>query len=256
MIDFFNSMNVTVIYQDVESDIVKLPFIGFTQCAAKAELEAKGKTKFLIWLGTNSLILNEPIDFLLPDNINLGYRPVHHTLIGSHYDKPLDEFWEMIYQKCNVDESKVFPMKTHIDGNTLRPYINSGFLIVRPERGFLQTWAEQYKNMIFDEEINNFFRKDELYAIFTHQAVLSSLFLTKFKKEETLQLPFEYCYPIHLYHESLEALKPDSINQMKTLRLYIDKLLNPEWRNSVPLKEPLKSWLENKIEEYKELTRL
>ncbi|NPE06805.1 MAG: hypothetical protein GNW80_00860 [Asgard group archaeon] len=255
MIDFFNSMNVTIIYLNDTSDVIKLPFIGFTQCAAKAESLAKGKTKFLVWLGTNSLVINEPDEFILADGINLGYRPVHHTLIGSLYDKPIDAFWEMIYQKCNVDENKVFPMKTHIDGNTLRPYINSGFLIVRPEKQFLQTWAEHYKNMIYDEDIEDFFRKDELYTIFTHQAVLSSLFLTEFTKEETYQLPFEYCYPIHLFHESLEVLQPESISQMITFRLYIDKLLNPEWRASIPIDEPLKTWFENKLEEYTELTK-
>ena len=42
--------------------------------------------------------------------------------------------------------------------------------------------------MIHNEEIINFFRKDELYAIFTHQAVLSSLFLTEFEKEETISI--------------------------------------------------------------------
>jgi len=255
MIDFFNTMNVKVIYLDVKSDVMKLPFIGFTQAAAKAESLAKGKTNFLIWLGSNSLVINEPKEFILADGINLGFRPVHHTLIGSLYDKPLDSFWEMIYQKCNVDESKVFPMKTHIDGNTLRPYINSGFLIVRPEKQFLQTWAEHYKNMIYDEEIVEFFRKDELYAIFTHQAVLSSLFLTEFEKEETHKLPFEYCYPIHLFHESLETLQPESINQMITFRLYIDKLLKPEWRASIPIEEPLKTWLEVKLKEYSEMIK-
>lgn len=255
MIDFFNSKNVTVINLEVKSDIIKLPFIGFTQAAAKAESLAKGETNFLIWLGANSLVINEPKEFILADGINLGFRPVHHTLIGSLYDKPLDAFWEMIYQKCNVDENKVFPMKTHIDGNTLRPYINSGFLIVRPEKQFLQTWAEHYKDIIFDEEIVEFFRKDELYAIFTHQAVLSSLFLTEYEKEETHKLPFEYCYPIHLFHESLETLQPNSINQMITLRLYIDKLLEPEWRASIPIEEPLKKWLENRLEEYTELIK-
>lgn len=253
MIDFFNTMSVKVIYLDVNSNIIKLPFIGFTQAAAKAESLAKGKTNFLIWMGANSLVINEPKEFILADGVNLGFRPVHHTLIGSLYDKPLDSFWEMIYQKCNVDESKVFQMKTHIDGNTLRPYINSSFLIVRPEKEFLQTWAEQYKNMIYDEEIEEFFRKDELYAIFTHQAVLSSLLLTEFEKEETYQLPFEYCYPIHLFHESLETLQPESINQMITFRLYIDKLLKPEWRASIPIEEPLKTWLENKLDEFSNL---
>ena len=121
---------------------------------------------------------------------------------------------------------------------------------MKDEKQFLLKWAEQYKDMIYDEEITEFFRKDELYAIFTHQAVLSSLFLTEFEKEETHKLPFEYCYPIYLFHESLETLQPESINQMITFRLYIDKLLKPEWRASVPIEEPLKTWLENKLDEF------
>ena len=42
---------------------------------------------------------------------------------------------------------------------------------------------------------------------------------------------------------------------MITLRLYIDKLLEPEWRASIPIEEPLKKWLENRLEEYSELIK-
>ena len=222
-----------------------LPFGRFVIEAAKAETMARGKTEFLVWLDDNCLIIDEPKEFLLNENQSLGYRPVHHTLIGSVFDEPLDAFWKRMYEHCQVKEETVFPMKTHVDGKILRPYINSGFLVVRPEKNFFKEWATKYFEIYSDYQ--EYYEKSELYSIFTHQAVLSSMLLTKFKRSELKELPFEYNYPIHLYPESVEESKPKSISDMITLRYYMKKLQDPEWMKLIPIDEPLKTWLGDKV---------
>lgn len=174
---------------------------------------------------------------------NIGCRPVHHTLIGSLYYQPIDEFWDLIYRKCEVPEDRIFPMQTHVDGNILRPYYNSGFLIVRPENRFLEKWWNRYKELYKDSDFKRFYDKNKLYITFVHQAVLSAEILSNFEKNELEVLPFSYCYPINLYEESLPEYKPKSTSELVTARYYLEKLLTQEGFDKIPFHEPLKRWL-------------
>ena len=242
---------VEIIQISLDAEILKFPFTGSTFAAATAEIMAVGKTKYLAWLGSNSLIINEPREFLLKAGKNLGCRPVHHTLIGSLYYQPIDEFWELVYRKCGVPEERIFPLQTHVDGNVLRPYFNSGFLIVRPENGFLQKWWEKYKQVYKDSDFQKFYEKNDLYLTFIHQAILSGVVLSIFEREELEILPFSYCYPINLYEESLPEYKPQSTSELVTARYYLEKLLKPEGFEKIPFHEPLRSWLRKKIDSIK-----
>lgn len=241
------SLNVTIKLIDINKEVAKFPFTAHVRAAAQAEEEAKDLANNLVFLGTNAFIIQEPKEFILRDGINLGYRPVHHKLIGSIFDEPIDSFWELIYQKCDVTEDKVFPMKTHVDGNILRPYINSGYLIVNPRRGFLEEWWKNYQKLYNDPNFREFYEKDDLYLTFVHQAVLSGSFLSYLSKEETLELPFTYNYPINLYHESSEEYQPDTFQKLVTARYYLVKLLKPEEYEKLPFQEPLKTWLSKRI---------
>ncbi|MHA1954772.1 MAG: hypothetical protein ACW96U_12580, partial [Candidatus Heimdallarchaeaceae archaeon] len=243
--------DVEIVQFDLDPEISSFPFTGSTCAAATAESLASSKTKFLVWLGTNSLIINEPREFLLKAGKNLGCRPVHHTLIGSLFYQPIDEFWDLIYRKCEVPEDRIFPLQTHVDGNVLRPYFNSGFLIARPENGFLGTWWKKYEELYKDPDFKKFYEKNNLYVTFIHQAVLSAVILSNMEKEELEILPFSYCYPINLYEESLPEFKPQSTSELVTARYYLEKLLNHEGFDKIPFHEPLKSWLRKKLESIK-----
>ena len=243
----FESLNVTIIPFSCDSDELTFPFTAFVCAAAKAEMLAKNTMELLVWMDSNSFILNEPSEFLLEEGRILGYRPVHHTLIGSEYSKPLDSFWQLLYSKLGVSEDIIFPMKTHVDGNILRPYINSGFIVLRPEKGLFQSWWDTYKELYKEPEFQEYYQKDSLYTTFIHQAVLSSIILTKLNREELYELPFSYNYPLHLYSDSSPEFQPDNLNEMVALRYYMDKLQKPEWLDPLPFYDPHKSWVIEKL---------
>ncbi len=245
----FESLDATIIPFSCDSDDLAFPFTALVCAAAKAEMLAKNTMDLLVFIDNNSFILSEPSEFLLDEKKILGYRPVHHTLIGSEYSKSLDNFWKLIYSKLDVSEDDIFPMKTHVDGRTLRPYINSGFLVVRPERGLFQFWWDAYKEIYKEQEFQEYYQKDSLYSIFIHQAVLSSIILTKLSRDELYELPFSYNYPLHLFRESPQEYQPDNLNDMVTLRYYMDKLRNPEWLDPLPFHNPHKSWVIDKLKE-------
>lgn len=249
------SLNVQIIPFSVDADS-KFPFARFVLAAATAESLAQGKTEILVWLGANTIVINEPKLFLLNENINLGYRPVHHTLVGSFYEKPIDPFWELIYRKCNVPEDRIFPMQTHVDHNTLRPYFNAGFLIIRPEKGLLQSWWEKYKELYHDSDFKEFYKKDDLYIIFIHQAVLSGIILSAMEREELQELPFMYNYPLNLYFECPIALRPLNVNDLITARYEGFEQEVPKWLEKIPLQDPLKGWLIDQLNSLSQIGNL
>ncbi len=248
--DLLNSLyqhEVEIFTLDLDPEIANFSFIDHVYAAAKAEEMAVNKTDNLVFLGTNTLFFDSPEKFLLEDGISLGYRPVHHKLIGSLYDEPIDYFWSLIYQKCNVKEENVFPMQTHIDGQILRPYISSGCLVVNPKRGFFKVWWEKYKIIHKEPVFKEFYEKYDLYLIFIHQAVLSAVMLSELDKSEIKELPFEYNYPINLYHESLDEFKPKNFDNIITARYYLEKIIDEDEFNKIPFNEPLRSWLEKRV---------
>ena len=240
----FSSLGVDLIPFSTKNE-PQFPFINYVLAAKNAELLAKKKGLLLAWLGSNTIIFNEPKHFILNDNKKLGYRPVHHTNIGSFYDEPIDPFWELVYQKCNVSKELIFPMKTHVDHNKIRPYFNAGCLIVRPEKGLFQSWWKSYKELYNEKCFKEYYNKNYLYAIFIHQAVLSGVILSTIEKNELYELPFEYNYPLNLYYNCPFVYRAKNINELTTVR-YED----PEDLKKVPIQDPLKSWLMNQKDNF------
>jgi flavin reductase (DIM6/NTAB) family NADH-FMN oxidoreductase RutF len=242
--DLFLSLNVDIIPFSTNNE-PQFPFITYVLAAANAELLAKEKGKLLAWLGSNTIIFNEPQYFILDDDKNIGYRPVHHTNIGSFYDEPIDQFWQLVYQKCRVSKEQIFPMKTHVDHNKIRPYFNAGCLLVRPEKELLQLWWNSYKALHDEQDFKNLYSKNYIYAIFLHQAILSGLILATIERNKLYELPFDYNYPLNLYYNCPFVYRAKNINELTTVR-YEDL----ENLKTVPIQDPLKSWLINQMDNF------
>ena len=247
------ALDVELIPFEVDREAAKFFFIPEVVAAAEAEDKAEGAVDTQVWLGTNTMVLREPIDFALPGGKNVGYRPVHITNIGSSIDAPLDDFWRLIYGHCGVSEDRVFPVKTHVDGNTLRPYFNAGHIAVRPEKRLIRKWRDKFLSLYRLSEFERFY-SDVRYRIFMHQAVFSAVILAGFPREELLELPVTYNYPIHLYEEDATGRKPGSIEELVTVRhegFYED----PYWEKKMPARQQLKQWMADKLRKRLEIRR-
>jgi hypothetical protein len=230
-------------------DESKLPFFfaDRIQAIAFAESMAERDTKLLAWLDSNTLVLNEPKDFLLSDFKSLGYRPVHHTLIGSRYDEPLDPFWTQIYRSCKVPQDRVFPMITHVDATQIRPYFNAGILITRPTNRLFQIWHDTFFELYKKPDCQAFYQQDSRYEIFVHQAALSGVILSMFPNTELQELSYKYNYPVHLFEEDISSTRPSTLEELITIRhegFYED----PEWYKKIPIKKALKTWIDERLE--------
>jgi hypothetical protein len=243
--DRLQALDVDLIPLKVDRGAAGFFFVPEVVAAAEAETRAEAEADIQVWLGSNTLVLHEPRDLVLPGGKSLGYRPVHHTILGSRIDAPLDAFWSLIYNRCGVSGDRVFPMKTHVDGNTLRPYINAGILATRPERRLIRRWRDAFLNLYRTPEFERFYG-DERYRIFMHQAVLSAVMLANFPRDELSELHATYNYPLHLYYEDATGRRPGSIEELVTIRhegFYDD----PDWERKMPAKEPLKKWIRERL---------
>jgi len=215
---------------------------------ATMEASAEGECEFLAWMDSNTLLLNEPAEILLPRGKVLGYRPVHHMLIGSRCDARPDAFWTQIYRHCNVQPERIFPMLPVVQDIQMRAYFNAGFLVVKPETGFLRRWQQRFVVLGQSPDFQPFYQQDRRYPIFMHQAVLSGVALSMFDRNEMLELPRTYNYPVHLYDQDGTANRPACIDGLVTIRhegFYEEE----DWITRVPAGEELKQWLNNKLAE-------
>jgi hypothetical protein len=237
------SLHVTIFPLALSSDQREFPFAIHVRAAASAESKAREHRALLAWMGIDTLILNPPTAFLLKNHISVGYRPVHHTLVGSLFENPPDPFWSSVYERLHVPQDAPFPMYPHVDHNIIRPYFNAGHLVVRPEKRIFQTWWESFNRVYDDPSFETLYEQNTLYKIFIHQAVVTGVILSQLRKEELLELPFTYNYPLHLYHEAPEDLRPEHVNDLVTVRY--EKL---DVLKKFPFQEPVKKWLKDTVQ--------
>lgn len=220
-------------------------FKTYVSAAAIAEGLAQGETSCLVFMASDTLILQEPAHFILPIGKSFGGCPVHLKLLGSGFDEPLDDFWSLVYSKCSVDQQKVFAMQTIVDEQWVRPYFNAGMLVVRPERGLLRCWQSNFERMYQLPEVQQFCRRSELYEIFFHQAVLAGSLLSSLHKDELHQLPLEVNYPLHLHSRMAVKRRPSEISQLISCRYeeFSETFSDPSVQELLSTDQALKAWL-------------
>lgn len=223
-----------------EPALLKFPLAVKTEAAAYLEQLAQGQTERLAFMDRDTLVLQEPGECLLSAGHSLGYRPVHHQLIGSTWDEPVDDFWQLIYDFCEVPDGNIFPMMTHA-GERIRPCFNAGMFIVRPERGLLAQWREHFLKYYRHPRLQTFYEKNPLYSIFIHQAIFSGVLLHNLEPHEMYELSPKINYPLHLHAEIPAAQQPAAIDELVTAR-YENIFDAPGWQH-LPLSAALKTWL-------------
>jgi hypothetical protein len=238
----FTALDVQIHSYHIDSQTIQFPFAGKVYASAAAEALAKGHTELLVWMDRGSIVLREPKQLLLQREKQLGCRPVDHLLIGSPYDNPLDDFWSEVYRSCGVSQANVFPMQTSADRIKIRPYINAGLLVVRPEINLVRLWRDTFHNLFRDQRFSDFYQQDFIYQIFTHQALLTGCILSILKRADIDILSHLVNYPLHMHEQYPPELRPKSINELVSLR-YEEFFSDPAWQDKIQVDGALGDWL-------------
>lgn len=204
--------------EDVEDAAACYHYAQKVFAAARAEADCVASGETLAWLDEDTVILQEPTEFDLPDGISLGYRPVMHRNIGLRMDEPIDAFWARVYANLSVAPDALLPMITPADDETIRPFFNAGCLVVRPERGLLRKWAACWPTLYRDPELKKMCAADIRKRIFLHQAALTGAILNHLEPGERLELSPRINYPIFFKEMFGGAHDFDDLTDVTTLR--------------------------------------
>ena len=214
---------------------------------AQAEADAEGDFDLLAVLAPNTIVLAEPRDLLLPKGITLGFSPVHHQNIGSPYDEPPDEFWSRMYRVLEVPESDVFPIVSLADRKTLRFYFNAGSFVVRPEAGLLRAWADAFTALAGDQTVADLCREGKP-NVFLHQAALAGITVKLLARDDTIQLPNSYSYPLFFERFFGGDTEFDSLEGVVTMRYeFRIEDLPAGWQTQIEAPDGVIPWIEDHL---------
>jgi len=76
--------------------------------------------------------------------------------------------------------------------------------------------------------------------------VLAGILLKMLNREEFQELSPKVNYLLHLHNEIPVELRPRTINELSTVR-YEDVFQEPDWQSTLPIDEPLLSWLKGQF---------
>ena len=233
---------------EIDPAVLEFPFAGKVLAAAEAEVLAGDQTASLVWMDSDTILVGDATDLLLKEGISLAYRPVMVTLISSLYDQPVDAFWEQVYRYCSVPPERAFATTTVIDEKKIRAYFNAGLLAVRPDKGLLRAWRDNFIRLYLQADFQKFYQEHDLYRIFAHQAILAGTALSQLERGEFYELSSKYNFPIHLIDKLPTERRPKRLNDLVTCRYDVfERLASPEWRNSIRVEEPLLGWLDDQL---------
>jgi hypothetical protein len=144
---------------------------------AAAEAEAYAGNEPLVWMDSDTLVLGQPDEFVLPPGKSIGCCPVQLKNISSPMNDPPDAFWQAIYTACDVSPERIFPVTSTVDRLEIRAQFNAGLLVVQPKAGLLHVWRDNFEMLFCADEFKPFYAENRLYQIFIHQAILSATLL-------------------------------------------------------------------------------
>ncbi len=217
------------------------PFAAKAAACARAEEMASPNVQSIVRLGLDTLVVNPPQLLELGPSCDAAFRPVHHRNVGSPAHEPPDAYWAWIYRTLGVDEAPC-TVESFVDGETLRPYLNTHCFALNPALGVAQAWWAHFKAMIDDEAFQAGPCRGALHRIFLHQAILSALVATMLPWQRVRILPPEYSFPLHLLGDMPPGRRAPTLNSLVTVA-YEDAF---PW-GAIEVEEPLRAWLQARL---------
>jgi len=248
----FSPLDVEIIVTGAPKESLSFYYAGKTFASGVAEKEAAKRGAILVWMGPDTIFLREPTKINLDSNIVLAYRPVMHNRTGTLYGQPPNLFWEQIYNKLNISSELLFPMITPADKDTINAYFNAGLLFVRPEKGILQKWSEDFIILYSDSTLKQMCIDDINKHIFLHQTALVGAVLNSITQDEMVELDGNYNYPL-FFDQMFGAKEPfESIDNIVSLRYdFYFRNPDPEWSQKLKGPKEKIDWLVKHLENKK-----
>jgi hypothetical protein len=235
------SQDVRVFSLSVPDTVRRFYFADKVYACALAEEMAASAVQSLVWIDPACLIIRPPLLFGLDQSFDVAVRPVHIRNVGLPPTVPPDGFWRKIFTNVGAHDIES-TVETFIEGQRIRSYFNSHAFASNPSTGLLRQWFECFETLVCDEEYQMDSCKDQAHQVFLHQAVLSTLLVTRLDPKRIRLLPPDYNYPYNLHQSVPLDRRAVMLNDLVCIT-YEDRSLDPRLVDDIDIHEPLRSWL-------------
>jgi len=254
-------LNVTLLPLKLDALIRDYPFAEKAYAAATVEELVAGTVRSLAWFDPQTLLLRPPTEMDMDDGISAAVAPVQFVNTGQAEDEPINAFWGPIYKRCGLDLNKLFLVETKVDSRIIRAWLNCGMFAVRPDRGLCREWAKILDEFLHDQKYQRAAVTDAVRKTFLHQAVVSTLIVSRLERREIRMLSAGYNYPLYCHGLDFKAAsgtyripaskRAEKLNDLTSAFLETLLLRHPDWLDFVPpIEEPLKKWLTEATQKY------
>jgi len=103
--------------------------------------------------------------------------------------------------------------------------------------------VEVFKNWYRQEQLQAYYEKNQLYAIFIHQAIFTGVFLSALRLDEMQLFSPKINYPLHLHADIPSDQRPKTIDALVTARY--ESIFDEAVWQQFPITEALRNWLKN-----------
>ena len=207
--DEFDKLNVKHLNIALNTDYYDYPLAN--KPLVCAYVEENFESEYFIFMDSDKILLNEPIEFIFENEFDVALRPVDVKNIGSSgKGDQNNEYWEKLYDIVGVKE-KNYVMST-VGNEKILSYWNSGLISVRSGKNLFTQWKNNFIK-VMDKKLTPsqgvFFVEQSVFA-----ATVSSLELSVFEFSNM------YNYPIHMQNNITEDKKIKNLNDIVTLHYH------------------------------------
>jgi len=250
--------NVQLVPLELKESVRNYPFAAKAYAAAKVESLIAGKARSLAWFDPETMLLRSPREMDLRDGISAAVAPVAFINTGQAENEPVDAYWAAIYKKCSLDPKKLFIVETKVDCKKVRAWLNCGMFAVRADRGLCREWAKVLDELLHDKEYQRTAITDAVHRTFLHQAVISTLIVSRLDRREIHMFSPGYNYPLYCHDINFEVAngtyrmpahkKARKLNDLTSVFIESFFIQHPDWIRYVPpVDGPLKKWLTEEV---------
>ncbi len=173
-----------------------------------AYVEEQYSNQNIVFIDSDQIVFNEPIDFELPNDCDLLIRPVDFKGVGfSSTEEPNFVYWKKLMEDLNFDVLTYDKLKTST-GDDIYPYFNSGLIITNTKHGLFKQWLKNFeliysKNLLPDNGI--FFLEQSLFSATVLQLGLNFRMLKN-----------TYNYPFSIQEKLSSEVKEQDLSKLVT----------------------------------------
>ena len=187
-----------------------------------AHIEQTVDSEIIVFLDSDLVFFNEPHEFLLPSEYDVGIRPEHHKMIGSEgRSDPNEDYWMNLYNIAGIAACDQF-VTTTVDQKNIRAFWNSGVVAMRRSAGIFSTWKQNIEKLI--EAGTGINQKNFYYE----QSALSATICAKTNK--IFKFSPGYNYPIHSHNKMPDFERLSGFDQIICIHDHLFRARKEKYR--------------------------